>query len=280
MNVSANVSFKWLGVTSFLLSDGKTTIMFDPAMTRVGFADYLPWRRIAPNATEVDYWMKRCGIKSVDATFVNHAHTDHVIDAPYIVSKYGGKLYGSTSTLNVGKGYGLKSEKLQRVYFNQEIQIGAFKIKPFSTPHPPHFLNIQLLDGHIESPIKFPAKAWEFNVGETYSFLITHPKGRILFHSVAEIFQTDPMKGQQVDSLLLTIANRHSSADLIHGRLNPSGAKKVIPLHFDNFFFDMRRDNKIDYLWGVDPEEFTASVSKLSKAELKWPKYCEDISLL
>lgn len=280
LETSASVTFKWLGITTFLLSDGKTTIMFDPAMTRVGFSDYLPWKRISPNKNEVDYWMNKCGVKAVDATFVNHAHTDHVIDAPYIVSNYGGKLYGSNSTMNVGLGYGLKSNQLIKMNFNQDIRIGDFTIKPFSTPHPPHFLNIRLFDGHIESPLKFPAKAWEFNVGDTYSFLIKHPKGTILFHSVAEVLDTDPMENQKADTLLLTIANRHSSEELIQKRLNPSGAKKVIPLHFDNFFFDMRRDNQIDYLWGVKPEEFTTAVSRSSKAKLQWPKYCQAIQLL
>lgn len=277
---SASVTFKWLGITTFLLSDGKTTLMFDPAMTRVGFTDYLPWKRITPIKDEVDYWMNKCAVRSVDATFVNHSHTDHVIDAPYIVTKYGGKLYGSSSTINVGLGYGLKSTNLVKINFNQEVKVGDFIIKPFSTPHPPHFLNIRLLDGHIESPLTFPAKAWEFNVGDTYSFLIKHPKGTILFHSVAEVLDTDSMINQKVDTLLLTIANRHSSEELIQKRLNPSGAKKVIPLHFDNFFYKMRRDNQIDYLWGVKPEEFTSAVTKNSKAQLKWPKYCESISVL
>lgn len=278
-NALSSVTFKWLGISSFLIQDEKTTILFDPAITRVGFLDYLPWRRIESDKSEVDFWLNKCGVKAVTATLVNHAHSDHVIDAPYITEKYGGVLYGSNSVINIGKGYGLGPIQLKKIQQEQEIKIGDFTVTPYLTPHPPHLMNILLMNGHVEKPIQFPAKAWEFRVGDTYSFLIKHSKFSLLFHAVSKVPDTDPTKELKVDILLMTIANRNSSEEIIQKKLIPSGAKKIIPLHFDNFFFKMRRDQQIDHLWGVKTQEFAHSVAKTSNVELIWPRYCEAISL-
>jgi beta-lactamase superfamily II metal-dependent hydrolase len=83
----SQIKFKWLGITATTISDGKTTLFFDPAITRFGPLDFLPFKKIQSNHAEVDYWLNRCGVKSVQATIVNHAHTDHVIDAPYVTKK-------------------------------------------------------------------------------------------------------------------------------------------------------------------------------------------------
>ncbi len=280
LNTYSQITFKWFGVTGFMLSDEKTTIVFDPAITRIGPLDYLPFRTVKTDEAEVDYWMNRCGVKSASATFVNHAHTDHVIDAPYVVKKFGGKLYGSSSVVNVGLGHGLPANRVQQIKPGYYWTFGDFKIQPFLTPHPPHFLDTLLLDGHINKPLPTPTAASNYLVGDTFSFLITHPKGRILFQSVAEVEQKDTLKNIKADVVLLSIANRSSTEHLIEKRINPSQAKTVIPLHHDNFLFKMRRDDELDYLWGVKASEFTETLEKNSKAKIYWPKYCESKLIL
>lgn len=274
------VSFKWIGTSGFILSDQTTTIIFDPAITRIPLYDYLPFRTIKSDETEVDFWMKQCGVKSIEGTFVNHAHTDHVIDAPYVVRKYGGKLYGSSSVVNVGLGQGLTLSQIQKIKQGEEWKIGNFTISPFSTPHAPHFLDIMLMNGHITKPLPTPTSAWNYLVGDTNSFLITHPEGRILFQAIGKIHGPDELLNLKAEVLLLTIANRDSSEELIQKRILPSQARLVIPLHYDNFFFPMRRDKIIDEFWGVKIEEFKAKINHYAKqTTLNWPQYCEEVSL-
>lgn len=274
------VTFKWLGTSGFILTDSETTIVFDPAITRIPLYDFLPFRTIQSDATEVKYWMNRCGIKTVDATFVNHAHTDHVIDAPMVVKNYGGKLYGSSSVVNVGLGQGLNEKQVQSIKSKDQIKVGKFSIEPFNTPHAPHLFNILLMDGDITTPLKTPTSAWNYRSGETHSFLIKHPKGTILFQAIGKIYDPDPLKGIKADVLFLTIANRNSSEELIQRRIIPTEAKRVIPLHFDNFFFKMRRDKIIDDFWGVNVDDFKEKMKLLSnKTQVDWPLYCEEISL-
>lgn len=277
----SQVTFKWLGTSGFALSDKTTTIIFDPAITRPPLYDYLPFRTVKSDPLEVDYWMNKCNLKTVQGTFVNHAHTDHILDAPYVVNKYGGKLFGSSSVVNVGLGQGLTPAQVQLIKAGDELKIGDFTIKPYITPHAPHLLDIMFMDGHIEKPLPTPTSAWNYLVGDTHSFMISHPKGNILFQAIGRIAEQDPLKNLKADVLLLTIANRISSEDLIQRRILPTKAKVVIPLHYDNFFFPMRRDTEIDEFWGVKVEEFKERLSLDAKETVaKWPGYCEELTLL
>lgn len=274
------VTFKWLGISGFVLSDSETTLVFDPAITRIPFYDFLPFRTVQSEASEVKYWMERCGVKTVNAIFVNHSHTDHVIDAPLVVRNYGGKLYGSTSVVNVGLGQGLSLEQVQSIKSKDQIEVGKFTIEPLATPHAPHLFEILLMDGDITVPLNTPTSAWNYRAGETHSFLIKHPKGTILFQAIGKIYDPDPLKHIKADVLFLTIANRKSSEELIQKRIIPTGVKRVIPLHYDNFFFKMRKDRVIENLWGVNLEEFKEKMKLLAnKTLLNWPLYCEEVSL-
>lgn len=280
LTLEAKVSFKWLGVSGFILSDEKTTLVFDPAITRAGVLDFLPFQTIETDQEEVDYWLGHCGVSNVNAVFVNHAHFDHVIDAPYVLRKYGGKLYGSSSVINVGLGHGIQEDQMQLIEAGQEWKVGDFTIIPYSTPHSPHFLGITLMDGHISSPLSSPTSVWNYKTGDTFSFYITHPEGNILFQAIGRVTADDPLKEVKADALLMTIANRVSTENLLK-RFDSTGARTVIPLHYDNFFKTMRRDNQIDVLWGVKANEFKQTVAqKAPQTKLLWPNYCEDVPLL
>lgn len=275
----SQITFQWLGVSGFALSDETTTLIFDPAMTRLGFRDYLPFTTVKTDETEVDYWMNRCGVKSVQATFINHAHADHVIDGPYVVKKFGGKLFGSSSVVNIGLGHGLSAEQVQQVKQGDSWQVGDFTIQPFLTNHVPHFMGIMLMDGHIKTPLISPASAWDYLVGDTFNYLIKHPKGTVLFQAIAKIEEKDPLEGVKVDALLLTIAKRDSTEDLIEKRILPTQAKTIIPLHYDNFFFKMNREVDVDQFWGVNVDEFAKKMRTNVDAKTLWPKYCEGVVL-
>ena len=275
----AKLSFKWLGISGFVLSDEETTLVFDPAMTRVGLLDFLPFTTVQSDKDEVDYWLERCSVSSVDAVFVNHAHTDHVIDAPYVARKFKAKIYGSSSVMNVGRGQGLNNDQLQEVSAKGEWKVGDFTITAYLTPHLPHVLGITLMDGHITSPLTAPSSAWNYRAGDTFSYYISHPQGNLLFQAIGRVSDIDPLKDLKADTLLLTIANRVSTENLIK-RFNSSEAKTVIPLHYDNFFKKMKREGAIDEFWGVKTGEFKASTSeKAAGVKVVWPGYCEGVGI-
>lgn len=276
----AQLEFKWIGVSTFSLSDGKTTLLFDPAITRIPIPDYLPWRKIQSDHKEVDYWLNRCALHKIDGIFVNHAHTDHAIDLPYIATKFQSKVFGSSSVANIAYGHGIKRDLVNILEPNKTVNVGEFKITSYATPHAPHLLGIMLMDGHITTPLSSPASAWDYKVGDSYSFYIDHPEKRILFQAIGRIQDQDPMKNLTSDVLLLTIANRVSSENLIVKKVIPSGASVVIPLHHDDFFKPIPRTGELIKLFGVKTEEFEKEFLRFTKVQkLVWPKYCEQINL-
>lgn len=278
--LSARVTFHWLGISGFIISDGESTLVFDPAMTRIGLVDYLPFRKIQSDYAEVDYWMNQCSFQKINAIIINHAHSDHVIDAPYLSKKYSSPIYGAESVLNVARGQEITEDKLHLITNGMKWKIGKFEIESIETPHPPHYMNIMLMDGEITKPLENPTSTWNYRVGKTYSFKIHHPEGTVLFQATGKVASPDPLIGAKSDVLLLTIANRNSSQELIEKRILPSESKILIPLHYDNFFNKMRRDGIVDELWGLKSEEFKQQVSlKAPKVKTLWPKYCEEVLL-
>lgn len=280
IHVNARITFRWLGVSGFIISDDEITLVFDPAITRVGLVDYLPFRKIQSNHQEVDYWLEQCSLKKVSAIIVNHAHSDHVIDAPYLSKRFLSPIYGSESVLNVARGQDINEDKLHLIKHKMKWKIGQFEIESIETPHPPHAMNILLMDGVIAKPLKNPTSTWNYRVGKTYSFKLNHPEGRILFQATGKVGSPDPLEGSKNDVLLLTIANRNSSDELIDKRILPTESKTLIPLHYDNFFAPMRRDGVVEELWGLNSSEFKQQVSlRAPLVKTLWPKYCEEIVL-
>ncbi len=276
----AALTFKWMGVTGGTISDGTNTLVLDPAMTATPLWQFLPFQKVKSDPAEVDYWMDRCGVTRADAVLVNHAHTDHVIDAPHVLRRLGATLYGSASAANVALGAGIPQGQVHPLKDGEVIRIGAFKITARITPHAPHIGGLLIADGHITSPLVQPAPPWDYRVGDTFSFWIEHPEGKILVHSLGRVLSTDVLKDYRPDTILMTIVNRANLDDLIVNRVLPSGARQIIALHWDNFFLPMRRSGPPTRLWFQKLDEFKARFEQLApRHELVWPEYCSPIRI-
>tara|TARA_B100001971_G_scaffold215148_1_gene258360 strand:- start:22058 stop:22942 length:885 start_codon:yes stop_codon:yes gene_type:complete len=280
-SAQAKLSFRWTGVSGFLLSDENSTLYFDPNITMVTLWDWMPWNVKDIDTKEVDYWMKRCDLKKVDAVFVNHSHYDHMLDAPYILKQYGGKLYGSRSTLNYGLGNGIPKERLVKIDYNKEYNVGKFTVIPLKSEHPNHFGPIMVSDGKINAPLKLPTHPVNFRLGKTHSFLIKHPEGDTLFSAVAKISEPDALRAIKANNLIVTMAKRGDTETFVKKRILPVQSKHIIPVHYDNFFIPLSRDKKIHHLPLVDFPEFVSTTKKLipKSTELLTPAYCESVPL-
>jgi L-ascorbate metabolism protein UlaG (beta-lactamase superfamily) len=188
----AALTFRWIGVSGFTLTDGKTTLLFDPAVTPTPLRSWaLPFQKVKSDIEEFKYWASRCEIKKLDATFVNHTHTDHAIDAPTAVNLFGGLLAGSTSLRNIGLGHGIPENAIRVLKDRDTLKVGDFQVQAFTTPHSPHLFNIMLADGHINEPLPPGSSPWDYRVGETRSYWVTHPEGKILFQAPGRVLKPD-----------------------------------------------------------------------------------------
>lgn len=275
------VSWRWTGVSGFLLSDEETTLSFDPNLTMVTLWDWMPWNKIDIDRKEVDYWVEKCELKTLDGVFINHSHYDHMLDAPYLIKQFGGKLFGSQSTLNYGLGMGLKKERLVKINYNQVYEVGKFKVTPLKSEHPNHLGPLMISDGKINQPLKTPTHPVNFRLGKTHSFLIEYEQKKILFSAVAKISEPDPLKGIKADVLIVTMAKRGDTKTFAQKRILPVEAQKIIPVHFDNFFKKLSRKKKPHYLPFVNFEEFIETTNALlpEGSRLITPSYCEKVVL-
>src|SRR5262249_18589431 len=108
---NGTVTVTFLGTTTLLFDDGGTQIMTD------GFFSRPPLLQVARGKLETDTKaadaaLKRAKVERLKALFVAHSHYDHAFDAAYVAKKTEAKLYGSASTLNVGRGGGLGDEQM------------------------------------------------------------------------------------------------------------------------------------------------------------------------
>lgn len=276
----ATVEFTWLGVAGFALNDGETNIVFDPFVSRPSIFKLLSFATTPPKKELVTDVFKRWGITKTDAVFVSHAHFDHAMDAPTVVREFGGKLYGSSSTMNIGLGHGLKPEQMNQVEIGASYQIGKFNILVFSSPHPPIFFNWNFAPGNIQKPLSEKATMWDYKCGDSYGFYIIHPEGTFVFQQTSRLPEVDPLEGKKTQFLFQTIANRTSSADIVRDRIQKMDAKVIIPLHYDDFFQELPESGPAPHLPFVNVDEFKQTLKEMSpETKLLMPNPGETVKL-
>src|SRR5690349_20939101 len=112
---AASVRSTFFGTSSVHVTDGVSGILVDGFFTRPPLLSVALGRPIAPDLGRISDTLARGGIEQLDALFVAHSHYDHVLDSPEVVKRAGGVLYGSESTVNVGRGAGLGEASMTRI---------------------------------------------------------------------------------------------------------------------------------------------------------------------
>lgn len=239
---------QFVGISTLLISDGETQFLTDGFFSRPGMASIL-LGEIYPDTLDIAWALDRLGVSHLDGVFVLHSHFDHAMDAPEVVRLTTAKLYGSASTLNVGRGWGLGEEQMQLFEDDQSIQIGKFSIRPILTKHyefPNEALKERALEGsqEIEEALVPPAKAFDYKMGGAYSLYIEHPQASFLIHGSAG-YETDGFADLRPDAVFLGIGGlgkQKESYQLEYFKelLDKTDVKKVFPIHFDAFAGSIR----------------------------------------
>lgn len=232
---AASVRSTFFGTSSVHLTDGVSGILVDGFFTRPPLLRVALGRPIAPDPGLIAGTLSRGGIERLDALFVAHSHYDHVLDAPEVVKRVGGVLYGSESTLNVGRGAGLGEQSMTRISDGDAFTFGDFTVRVFEGVHSPG----ERYPGTIDEPLVPPVKASAYRTGGCYSYFFEHPAGTLLVHPSAN-FVPGKFAGLDVDVLYLGIGavgaqSARFQEDYWHHTVEATRPRLVVPVHWDDF---------------------------------------------
>ena len=229
----------FLGVSTVLLDDGQTAIMTDGFFSRPGLLRSL--RPIAPDDAVIDACLRRAGVSSLAAVLVSHSHYDHALDSPTVASRTGADLVGSSSTQLIAHGSGFPVSRFRVASFGEPLAYGAFVVTPIRAAHTPK----PRFTGHITHPVRPPASIRAYKMGECYSWHIAHPDGSLIIHASTN-FVPGAYDGLEAETVYLGIATLGRLTDSFKAEywqamVRNVGARRVVPIHWDNFFKPLHR---------------------------------------
>jgi L-ascorbate metabolism protein UlaG (beta-lactamase superfamily) len=255
------VRVTWMGTAGLYVTDGETGFFIDPFVSRHSLMKVLCGFSLPPQTQIIDDWINRVGCTHADAVIVSHSHYDHALDAPFFAQKTGSLLAGSDSTAWIGRGAGLPENQIRIVRFGDRLKLGKFEIMFIKSRHSKVVLGRIPWPGEITEPLKPPAAASDYRLGEIFSLFVAHPKGNFVHQGSAGYIE-GMYDGMEANTIFLCIAGREDTRKLLRCTAVALKAKQVIPIHFDNFFRPL--DEEMSVLRGVDLPEFYKTASMIA----------------
>ena len=144
--VKGSLEFRYFGTAGFEITDGKTTILLDPYISRIKLGESsikLPSgnknsdtdtkdKRKSFKRTDIyesDTTLIKKIIQKADFIFIHHSHFDHLADVPFIAKLTGAKIIGTETTISILEAYGVKKNKLYIVKGGEDYQFEGFSVR-------------------------------------------------------------------------------------------------------------------------------------------------------
>lgn len=240
------LNLTYLGVAGWEMTDGQTTILVDPYISRVklkgnprfyGIGDS---RRIfdgediyVPDTVAINKV-----IKKADYILVHHSHLDHLADVPYIAKKTGAVVIATETSCTILRAYGVPEKQLIRVKGGEDYQFENFSVRIVPSLHSAlgdkrYFESQTYTDPEA---LKVPLKVKEFIEGGSLMFLVRINDHKILTAGSMNFLERE-VAGLRPDVLLPGVnLSRLEIYKYTERLLTITGfPKTVIPAHWDNF---------------------------------------------
>ena len=230
----SGLTVKFLGVTTLVFDDGETAIMTDGFFSRPTYLALAG--KIGPNENRIESALQKASVSSLAAVIPVHSHYDHALDSPIVAARTGALLIGSESSANIARGYNFPEDRIRIVNDGQTMTFGRFKITFIISEHLP----TKFAHGKISEPLKPPSGVIDYKVGDCYSLLIEHDRRSILVQGSAGS-RPHALKGRHAEVIYLGIGGLNGTKPEYQEQywkevVQTVGAKRVIPVHWDNFF--------------------------------------------
>ncbi|MEZ6184498.1 MAG: MBL fold metallo-hydrolase [Planctomycetota bacterium] len=254
---------RWLGISGYEISDGTTTILLDPTLTRPRPSELL--LPLASDPKVVDPWIARA-----DYILVNHSHHDHALDVPAIATRTGAQVYGSTSTCNLAQSRGVPAAQTHPIAPGERVTLGTFTVTAAKAVHVPILGMDPPFAGEV-SPSAGKLWFWQFGLDETLSFHLRSENGTsVWFHPTIK-FEEGDLGGLTADVLIYGINGEPLKSVRTRAIVQESQAQLVLPTHYDNFMQPLNAG--LALFPGVDPATFRRHLKSYNRefdADVRW----------
>ena len=285
---SSPVILKYLGAAGWEVSDGTTSILIDPYLSRINgpappgghpmagdTRRAYGWGDIAsPDIAAIDAHIQRA-----DFVVVTHTHYDHIMDVPHIALKTRATVIGTESTENVMRAYGVPGEQLITVRGGEDYQFGSFSLKVIPSIHSPLDHKRYFSSARAPAGMKAPLTLEQIHPeGGTLAYLIRFDGHQILAFGGMNYIEREIM-GLEPDVALIGAGGSRKEIYDYSGRLmrDLHYPAIVLPTHWDNFLapYSASQQPNLDALQSFVQEIVAAS----PKTKVIVPKYFEAIPL-
>jgi len=258
---------RFFGVSTVLLSDGRSAVMADGFFSRPGLLPGLT-QPLKPNQDAIAWALARGRVGTVEAVLVPHSHFDHALDSASVARKTGAVVVGSLSTCRIVRAEEFPQDRTRLIAGGEQFQFGSFRVRAFlarHTPKPPW--PIPALDEDVDPGFKVPARIFDYEQGGTYSFLVEHDARAVLIHSSTN-YVRGLYDGVRADVVFLGVAllarQRPDFAKTYWDEVvTKTGAKLVIPVHWDDYTRPL--DQRLKWFgWPDDPPADMAIIRDLA----------------
>ncbi len=236
------LSVTWLGVSTVLFDDGETQILIDGFFSRPSLIDGLLRRPVTNDAATVNFALHEFGMRRLAAIIPLHSHFDHAMDVGAIAKRSSASVVGSRSAANIARGAGVPEDQIVVAANGDEFEFGAFRVRLIESRHGPiGWRGSVPLPGTIDEPLELPAPIQAMRVGKVWSVVVEHAQGTTLVQGSSG-YADGALDGLTVDLAMICTFGLSSLGSQYaerywHSVVTATGAKAVVPLHFDDFTF-------------------------------------------
>ncbi|MGK0367889.1 MAG: L-ascorbate metabolism protein UlaG (beta-lactamase superfamily) [Thermoproteota archaeon] len=277
--MAGDLRIYWTGVAGIYITDGDSGLMFDPVFDRPMIYDIPLNREFIPNLKNTKRVLKKLEANKVDAIFHSHTHHDHYANAPLISKLKGAQIYGSLTSRNLSLSSGIEKKKTTVISIGSKYKVGEFEVEILESHHGLILGFLEFLPGELKEVVKFPLSIWDYKMGGAFSFIIKYKDQTFLFQQASRY--TDDLKKriakENFDIIFQGIANRESTEDLYNNVWKVGHAKVIIPVHHDNFLFQLTNEKEISLLPLQKMDEFREFMNKKGLKYVE-PMYYENLA--
>src|SRR5262245_54798798 len=181
----ARLHLTHLGAAGWIITDGQTTMVVDPYLSRIRFSGRAfgaPDAGMGPGDTRPLVTMDQapeCDTATIDARvpradfiLLSHSHFNHCMDMPYIARKTGAIVIGTESTASVAHAGGVPDEQILTVRGGEDYEFGRVSIKVVPSLHSALSAKHYFSSGVVSRDIARPLRLRDYVEGGTLAYLI------------------------------------------------------------------------------------------------------------